>query len=80
MDAESGDRVKVTSGKCAGHQGTIEANVYQRTVDCPSEWANGYHIMLDNEKLVTVRWDQVVSCPISLRHYHGRNDSKEGLV
>ena len=25
------------------------------------EWANGYHVMVDTEELVTVRRDQVVS-------------------
>ena len=39
--------------------GVQEANVYQRTVDYPDEFSNGYDVMLDNEKLVTVRWDQV---------------------
>ncbi len=58
-----GDRVRITAGKYAGRTGTIESNVYQRTVDYPDEWANGYHVMLDTEKLVTVRWDQVVACP-----------------
>jgi hypothetical protein len=33
--------------------------VYQKTVDYPDGWANGYHVMLDSEELVTVRWDQV---------------------
>ena len=37
----------------------MESNVYQRTVDYPDEWANGYHVMLDTEEVVTVRWDQV---------------------
>ena len=37
----------------------MEANAYQRTVDYPDEWATGFHIMLDTEELVTVRWDQV---------------------
>ena len=54
-----GDRVIITRGKYAGHKGTVEANVYQRTVDYSDEWANGYHVMLDSEELVTVRWDQV---------------------
>ena len=58
-----GDRVIITSGTYEGHSGTVEANVYQKTVDYPDEWANGYHVMLDSEKLVTVRWDQVVACP-----------------
>ena len=54
-----GERVKITSGKYAGHTGTVESNVYQKTVDYPDEWHNGFHVMLDSEKLVTVRWDQV---------------------
>jgi len=54
-----GDRVRITTDKYAGHVGTIESNVYQKTVDYPDEWASGYHVMLDSEELVTVRWDQV---------------------
>ena len=56
-----GDRVRITTGKYAGHTGTVESNVHQRTVDYPDEWSNGYHVMLDAEELVTVRWDQVVA-------------------
>ena len=56
-----GDRVTITTGKYAGQTGTVESNVYQMTVDYPDERSNGYHIMLDIEKLVTVRWDQVES-------------------
>ena len=44
-----GDRVKITTGKHAGHRGTVESNVYQRTVDYPDEWANAYHVMLDTD-------------------------------
>jgi len=51
-----GDRVTITTGKYSGLQGTVEANVYQRTVDYPDEWVNGFHVWLDMEKLVTVRW------------------------
>ncbi len=54
-----GDRVKIISGKYAGHTGTMESNVFQRTVDWPDEWATGHHAMLDTEELVTVRWEQV---------------------
>ena len=54
-----GDRVRIITGKYAGHRGTIESNVYQRTVDYPDEWANGYHVVLDSEELVTVRANQV---------------------
>ena len=56
-----GDRVTITTGKYAGHQGTVESNVYQRTADYPDEWQNGHHVMLDTEKRVTVRWNRVES-------------------
>ena len=56
---QRGDRVRITTGKYTGHLGTVESNVYQRTVDRSGEWAHGFHIMLDTEELVTVRWEQV---------------------
>ena len=40
--------MRVTSGRYAGHLGTVESNVYQTTVDYPDEWANGHHVMLDS--------------------------------
>ena len=46
--------MRITSGTYEGHRGTVEANVYQKAVDYPDEWANGYHVMLDRERLVTV--------------------------
>ena len=39
--------------------GTVESNVYQRTLDYPDEWHNGFHVWLDTEVLVMVRWEQV---------------------
>ena len=48
--------MRITTGKYAGESGTIESNVYQRTVDYPDEWANGLRVMLDTEEVVTVRW------------------------
>ena len=53
------DRVTITTGEYAGRTGTIKSNVYQRTVNHPGEWANGFHVMLDSDEPVTVRWDQV---------------------
>ncbi|MDA0770747.1 MAG: hypothetical protein O2909_13100 [Chloroflexi bacterium] len=53
------DRVQIITGKYAGHPDTVESNVYQKTVDYPDEFYNGYHVMLDTGVLVTVRWDQV---------------------
>ena len=54
-----GDLVVLTMGKYAGHSGTVESNMYQRTVDYPDEWFNGFHVMLDAGVLVTVRWEQM---------------------
>jgi len=45
----------ITSGKYAGHFGTVESNVYQRTVDYPDEFNSGYHVVVDAEVLVTVQ-------------------------
>ena len=52
-----GKRVTITTGKYAGQRVRVENDVYQRTVDFPDEFANGYHVMLDTEELVTVRCD-----------------------
>jgi len=69
-----GDRVIITTGKYTGYRGAIEANVYQKTVDYPDEWSNGYHVMLDTEDLVTVRWNQARSArwPVGMRLVWGR--------
>jgi hypothetical protein len=56
-----GERVLITTGKYTGHRGVIEANVFQITEDHPGELANGYHVMLDTDDLVTIRQDQVES-------------------
>ena len=61
-----GDRVTITTGKYAGQTGTIESNVHQRTADFPDELHNGFHIWLDSEELVTVRWEQVKNLPPEL--------------
>jgi len=34
-------------------------NHFQRAVDYPEEYNNGFHIMLDIEELVTVRHDHL---------------------
>jgi len=53
--------VRVNSGRCAGRTGTVDAKVFQRTVDYPEEFAAGHHLVLDDETWVTVRRDQVVT-------------------
>ena len=60
-----GARVRITTGKYTGQTGTVDSNVFQRTVDDPDELANGYHVMLDTDELVTVRWDQAEAIPRS---------------
>ena len=37
----------------------MEANVFQLTVDYPEEYAEGFHVALDDGKVVTLRRDQV---------------------
>ena len=54
-----GDRVKIISDMYAGHHGTVESNVYRKTVDYPDKWSNGHHVMLCSKGLMTVRWEQV---------------------
>jgi len=49
----------IIDGRYAGQTRAVESNVYQRTADYPDELANGHHIMLDIDELVTVRHDQV---------------------
>ena len=58
--------MRITTGKYAGHTGTVESNVYQRPVDYPDEWFNGHHVMPDTEELVTVRWEQVNELPYEI--------------
>ena len=54
-----GDRVRIITGKYAGYTGTVKSNVHQRSADYPDDLYNGFHMMLDTEELVTVRWDQI---------------------
>ena len=53
----------ITTGKYAGHTGTIGSNVFHRSADYPDDLYNGYHVMLTAEELVTVRWEQVAARP-----------------
>ena len=62
----------IISGMYEGHRGIIEANVYQRTADYPEELANRYHVMLETEKLVTVRSNQVEAAPVRTRYLSRR--------
>lgn len=58
---QRGDRVTIASGTHSGQTGTVESNVYQKTVDYPNVLSNGFQVMLDTEEVVTLRWDQIAS-------------------
>ena len=56
---QRGTRVRVIAGTYAGRTGTVDSNVFQRTVDHPDEFAMAFHLVLDDGTVVTVRQDQV---------------------
>ena len=58
---ELGAVVTIISGRYKGSTGVVDSAVFQRTVDWPDEYSPGYHVALDDGKVVTVRWDQVVN-------------------
>ena len=54
-----GDRVEIISGKFKGHTGTVDANVFQRSVDFPKDHLPCHHVLLDNNLVITVNVNQV---------------------
>ena len=54
-----GDLVTVVSGRFKGHTGVVDSAVFQQTVDYPDDYSPGYHVILADERVVTLRWDQV---------------------
>ena len=42
-----------------GAAGVVDSAVFQKTVDYPYDYAAGYHVVLEDEMVVTVWWDQV---------------------
>ena len=56
---QHGNPINIISGRYQGCTGVTESAVFQRTVDYPEEYAPGYHVVLDDGTVVTVRWDQV---------------------
>ena len=55
-----GDAVQILWGRYARLEGIIDSAVFQKTVDYPDEYAAGYHVLLEDERVATVRWDQVL--------------------
>ena len=54
-----GDRVVIVSGQRSGVLGVVDSAVFQRTIDHPEDVSPGYHVVLPDDAVVTVRWDQV---------------------
>ena len=54
-----GDRVSIVSGQRSGMMGVVDSAVFQRTIDHPEDVSPGYHVVLADNAVVTVRWDQV---------------------
>ena len=54
-----GDRVKIVSGKLKGHTGTVDANVFQRSVDFPKDNLPCHYVLLDNDLVITINVSQV---------------------
>ena len=56
-----GDPVRIGWGRYAGATGVVDSAVFQKTVDYPDDYSAGYHVVIEDERVVTVRWDQVRS-------------------
>ena len=56
-----GDPVRIGWCRYAGATGVVDSAVFQKTVDYPDDYSAGYHVVLEDERVVTVRWDQVRS-------------------
>ncbi len=54
-----GDRVVIVSGQRSGVLGVVDSAVFQRTIDHPEDVSPGYHVVLPDNAVVTVGWDQV---------------------
>ena len=47
-----GTRIRILSGSRRGQTETVEATVFQKTVDYPDEYPHGFHVTLDDGTLV----------------------------
>lgn len=48
-----------TMGPLCTCGGIVDSTVFQQTVHYPGGYSAGYHAVLEDEMVVTVRWDQV---------------------
>ena len=54
-----GGSVYIPRGRYAPAVDIVDSAVLQHTVHYPGEYSAGYHAVLEDEMVVTVRWDQV---------------------
>ena len=54
-----GTRIRIISGTLRGQIGTVEAMVFQKSVDFPDDSAMAFQVSLDDGTWFTVRQDQV---------------------
>ena len=57
-----GDRVQIISGKHKGATGTVDANVFQRSVDFPKDHLPCHHVLLDNHLVITIKEHLFMKC------------------
>lgn len=55
-----GIRIRIISGSRRGLTGTVEATVFQKSVDYPDDYAMGFQVTLDDGTWVTEKQEQVV--------------------
>ena len=51
--------MQIISGKHKGETGTVDANVFQRSVDFPKDHLPCHHVLLDNRLVITINVNQV---------------------
>ena len=54
-----GDQVTIIWGRYAGFRGAVDSADFQRTIDYPDAFSPGYHVIIRDDLVVTLRWDQV---------------------
>jgi len=46
-------------GRDRGLADVVDSAVFQKYLDYPGESAGGYHVVVDDERVGTVRWDHI---------------------
>jgi len=64
-----------------GHAGTVDANVFQRSVDFPKDHLPCHHVLLDNHLVITINVNQVepLESPAGGASESSKEESRECL-